>query len=233
MTRVDPDPASPDPVGPDPADPGGPAAFSEVLASRRMCRDFKPDPVADDVLDRVLAAAFRAPAAGNTDALDLVVLTGADTARHWDVTLPADRRLGFRWPGLMRAPVLVEVIVDPAAYVERYSLPDKAHSGLGDGAEAWPVPFWFVDGGAAVMAVLLAAESEGLGALLFGVFGHEAAVRRALGVPAGRRVVATVALGLPAPGGRLPSRSARRGRPGPGRRIHRGGWAGQGPAPSG
>ena len=209
MTRVDPDPASPDP-----ADPGGRAAFSQVLASRRMCRDFKPDPVADDVLD-------------------LVVLTGADTARHWDVTLPADRRLGFRWPGLMRAPVLVEVIVDPAAYVERYSLPDKAHSGLGDGAEAWPVPFWFVDGGAAVMAVLLAAESEGLGALLFGVFGHEEAVRRALGVPAGRRVVATVALGLPAPGGRLPSRSARRGRPGPGRRIHRGGWAGQGPAPSG
>lgn len=228
MTRVDPDPASPDP-----ADPGGRAAFSQVLASRRMCRDFKPDPVADDVLDRVLAAAFRAPAAGNTDALDLVVLTGADTARHWDVTLPADRRLGFRWPGLMRAPVLVEVIVDPAAYVERYSLPDKAHSGLGDGAEAWPVPFWFVDGGAAVMAVLLAAESEGLGALLFGVFGHEEAVRRALGVPAGRRVVATVALGLPAPGGRLPSRSARRGRPGPDRRVHQGGWAGQGPAPSG
>ena len=228
MTRVDPDPASPDP-----ADPGGPAAFSQVLASRRMCRDFKPDPVAVDVLDRVLAAAFRAPAAGNTDAMDLVVLAGADTARHWDVTLPADRRPGFRWPGLMRAPVLVEVIVDPAAYVERYSLPDKAHSGLGDGAEAWPVPFWFVDGGAAVMAVLLAAESEGLGALLFGVFGHEEAVRRALGVPAGRRIVATVALGLPAPGGRLPSRSARRGRPGPDRRVHRGGWAGQGPAPSG
>ncbi|HMX66631.1 MAG TPA: nitroreductase family protein, partial [Microthrixaceae bacterium] len=72
MTRVDPDPASPDP-----ADPGGRAAFSQVLASRRMCRDFKPDPVADDVLDRVLAAAFRAPAAGNTDALDLVVLAGA------------------------------------------------------------------------------------------------------------------------------------------------------------
>ncbi|HNH37079.1 MAG TPA: nitroreductase family protein, partial [Microthrixaceae bacterium] len=92
MTRVDPDPASPDP-----ADPGGRAAFSQVLASRRMCRDFKPDPVADDVLDRVLAAAFRAPAAGNTDALDLVVLAGADTARHWDVTLPADRRPGFRW----------------------------------------------------------------------------------------------------------------------------------------
>lgn len=198
-----------------------------------MCRDFTDDPVPADVLGRVLAAAFRAPTAGNTDGLDLVVLEGVDTARHWDVTLPADRRPGFRWPGLMRAPVLVEVIVDPAAYVERYSLPDKAHSGLGDGAEAWPVPFWFVDGGAAVMAVLLAAESEGLGALLFGVFGHEAAVRRALGVPAGRRVVATVALGLPAPGGRLPSRSARRGRPGPGRRIHRGGWAGQGPAPSG
>lgn len=220
-------------TGPAPAAADAPAAFRDVLASRRMCRDFLADPVADDVLDRVLAAAFRAPAAGNADALDLVVLTGADTARHWDVTLPPENRGGFRWPGLLRAPVLVEVLVAPDAYVERYGRADKAHSGLGAGADSWAVPYWFVDGGAAVMAMLLAAEAEGLGALLFGSFEHEGAVLTSLGVPRGRRSVATVALGHPSPGGRTPSMSARRGRPAPDGRVRRGGWAGQGPTPAG
>ena len=77
-----------------------------------MCRDFLADPIPAEMLDHVLAAAFRGPAAGNTHGLDLVVLTGADTARHWDVTLPVERRASFRWPGLLHAPVLVEVVVD-------------------------------------------------------------------------------------------------------------------------
>lgn len=198
--------------------------FQSVLAGRRMCRDFLVDPLPAETLGRVLAAAFRAPAAGNTHGIDLVVLEGAETARHWDVTLPAGRRDAFRWPGLLRAPVLVEVLVDPVAYVERYGREDKAPAGLGDGVDAWAVPYWFVDGGAAVMAMLLAAEAEGLGALLFGLFHHEAAVLAALGAPEGRRSVGTVALGWPAPGGREPSRSAIRGRADSGLRTHRGGW---------
>ncbi|UDY35994.1 nitroreductase family protein [Dermatobacter hominis] len=205
-----------------PAD--GAPTFASVLAGRRMCRDFLADPVPDDVLRRVLAAAFRGPSAGNTHAVDLVVLTGDDTARHWDITLPPARRDDFPWPGLLRAPVLVEVVVDPSAYVERYGRADKAATGLGDGESAWDVPFWFVDGGAAVMAVLLAAEAEGLGALLFGLFDHERPVLDELGVPGGRRAVGTVALGWPAPGGRRPSRSAGAGRPSPEDHVHLSRW---------
>lgn len=198
--------------------------FDAVLASRRMCRDFLRDEVPADLLDRVLRAAFRGPAAGNSAALDLVVLRGSDAARYWDVTLPAPRRASFPWPGLLHAPVLVIPIVDPAAYVERYSQPDKASTGLGGGADRWPVPYWWVDGGAAVMAMLLAAEAAGLGALLFGQFDHEPAVAEAFGIPEGRRAIGTVALGWPAPGGRKPSASARRQRPDPVSRIHPGGW---------
>lgn len=201
-----------------------PASFEEVLAARRMCRDFRPDPLDDGELRAVLAAAFRGPAAGNTAALDLVVLRGRDVAAYWDLTLPADRRSDFPWPGLLRAPVLVVPVVDPAAYVERYGRADKAHSGLGDGEGAWPVPYWWVDGGAAVMALLLAAEARGWGALLFGQFDHEAAVLEHLGVPGGRRALGTVALGRPAAGGRRPSRSARSGRPDPGAHLHLGRW---------
>lgn len=199
-------------------------SFAEMLAGRRMCRNFLDESIPSGVLHRVLSAAFRGPAAGNTHALDLVVLEGQETSLHWDVTLPAPRRAAFAWPGLLRAPVLVEVIVDPEAYIERYSRSDKVASGLGAGTGAWGVPYWFVDGGAAVMAMLLAAEAAGLGALLFGLFGHETALLSELGVPAGRRCIGTVALGRSAPAGRAPSRSARDGRPDPEDHVHHGGW---------
>lgn len=170
----------------------------------------------------MLAAAARAPSAGNTWALDLVVI--GDPSRYWDVTLPAgERRTSFRWPGLLRAPVLVVPVIDPAAYVRRYGEPDKARSGLGAGETAWPVPYWWVDGGAAVMAMLLAATAEGLGSLLFGQFQHEDAVAALLGLPEGRRAIGTVALGWPAgPGSR--SRSAGRGRPAPDEYLHLDRW---------
>jgi nitroreductase len=74
------------------------------------------------------------------------------------------------------------------------------------------------------MGLLLAAEADGLGALLFGQFDHEPAVAEVLGVPGGRRALGTIALGWPASGGRRPSASARGGRADPGERIHTNRW---------
>lgn len=205
-------------------DAAPPASFSEVLAGRRMCRDFVTDPVPPEQLERVLHAAFRGPSAGNTAGVELLVLTGDDREAYWALTLPPDRRGEFPWPGLLHAPVLVVPYVDPTAYVRRYARDDKVRSGLGGSTSAWSVPYWWVDGGAAVMAMLLAAESEGLGALFFGQFDHEPAVARRFGVDEPWRAVGTLALGRAAPGGRRPSRSATDGRPGPAGCIHHGGW---------
>ncbi len=200
-----------------------------ALRSRRSCRHFLPDDIDAGVLATVLGAARTAPSAGNTWALDLVVLQGSDqTGAYWDVTLPrGPRRDAFRWPGLLRAPVLVLAVVDPSAYVRRYGEPDKAASGLGDGLEAWAVPYWWVDAGAAVMAMLVAAEAAGLGALLFGQFEHEAAVGATFGIPADRHPVGTIALGHPdVAGGASASASVRR-RPRPSLEeiVHPGGWS--------
>ncbi len=79
-----------------------------------------------------------------------------------------------------------------------------------------------MDGGAAVENLLLAAVDEGLGALLFGLFDHEAIVLDAFGVPEGRRALGTIALGHPVPD--EPGRSSSRPRRTQDDVVHRGCW---------
>jgi FMN reductase [NAD(P)H] len=82
-------------------------------------------------------------------------------------------------------------------YHDRYRKADK----LVDGGEIeWPVPFWFVDAGAALMLLLLAAIDDGLAAGVSGV-PHPVAdrLRAAFGVPAEVTVVALVTIGTAAP----------------------------------
>ncbi|HEX7133226.1 MAG TPA: nitroreductase family protein [Iamia sp.] len=181
-----------------------------------MVRAFGPDPVDPAVVDALLDGARRAPSAGNTQAVRFLVLDTADAvARYWDLTLPAERRPDFAWPGLLVAPVLVVVLVDPGAYVARYAEADKAATGLGRGAGEWTVPYWWVDAGAAIQDLLLGVVDAGLGACLFGLFRHEEAVLDAHGVPDGWRAAGTVALGHP-PADAGPARSGRSaGRPRP------------------
>ncbi len=177
----------------------------------------------DDLLDELLDLARRAPSAGNTQAVEFVVLRGAETAAYWDATLPADRREGFRWRGLLDAPVLLLVLTRPEAYRERYAEHDKGRADtLGADLARWPVPYWWVDAGAVAQNVLLLATDAGLGACLFGAFDHEAAALTALGVPDDRRLVATIALGHPLPD--EPGRSASRRRRPLGEITHRGRW---------
>ena len=175
-------------------------SFRDLVVRRRMVRAFTDEPVDPALVDELLDLARRAPSAGNSQGTAFVVLDSPEAvAGYWDLTLPGERRAAFGWPGLLDAPVLVVAVCSPEAYVERYAEADKAATGLGEGAAAWPVPYWFVDAGMALEHVLLGAVEAGLGACLFGLFEHERGVLRGLGVPAGWRAVGTVALGHPAP----------------------------------
>lgn len=198
-------------------------SLADLVGRRRMVRAYTGEPVAPEVVDALIDLARRAPSAGNTHGTAFVTLSGlVETARYWDVTLPVDRRAGFRWPGLVAAPVLIVVLVRPDAWVERYAAPDKVATGLGQTPDDWPVPYWWVDTGMAVEHLLLGATDAGLGACFFGLFHHEGPVLAALGVPAGWRAVGAIALGHPAPD--EPGRSSARGRPALDEVIHRGGW---------
>ena len=202
--------------------------FAEVVRSRRMTRAFDGRPIGPDVLEGLVDLASRAPSAGKTQGWHLVVLEGADTELFWDSTLPAVKRDSFRWQHLLTAPVIALPLADSKAYVDRYAEPDKAQTGLGAGASAWPVAYWTIDASMAVMTLLLAAEDVGLGALFFGVFRGERELRQRLGIPPGLELLGAVALGYPAATSGDPSsgtgRSAGRGRRQAQQIIHRGHW---------
>lgn len=191
-----------------------------------MPRSFSTAPVDSQLLDDLVDLASRAPSAGKTQGWHLVVLEGADTDLFWRHAFAAERRAGFRWPGLFDAPVIALPLADPDAYVARYSEADKAATGLGAGAEAWATPYWTVDASMALMTLLLAAEDAGLGTLLFAVFSGEAEVRAELGIPDGLQLLGAVALGWPArtAADLAPGASARRPRRSPSAIVHRGGW---------
>jgi len=191
-----------------------------------MTRSFSTRPLGDGVLDELVRLAARAPSAGKTQGWHLLALEGDDTARFWDITLPASRRAGFRWQGLLDAPAILLPFADCRAYTDRYSEPDKVASGLGVSAEAWPVPYWTIDASMSVMTLLLGAEDAGLGALLFGVFSGEAALRDSLGVPPDLELLGAIAIGHPSDDADRDGKgiSARRSGRTPEQIIHRGGW---------
>jgi nitroreductase len=192
--------------------------FVEVLRRRRMVRSFDGRPLDPEVVARLVAAALRAPSAGYTQGVDLVVLEGPEeTARYWDAALPAVARAGFPWPGLLRAPVLVVVVSSEAAYRRRYAEPDKGDPGF-------DVPWWHVDAAFAALLLQLAAVDEGLGTLFFAAH-RPSALARALELPSECAPVGTVAVGHAEAAADRPSSSVRaRPRRPADERVHRGRW---------
>lgn len=196
--------------------------LNQVLGRRRMVRSFDPQrPLDEGLLTSMLRRALRAPSAGNSQGTHFVVLVGGDTSVFWDASLPAERREGFAFPGLLDAPAIVVPVAESGAYLARYSESDKGGA-LGRSRQAWNIPYWLTDTAFATMVLLLEAVDEGLGACFFGLFGREAVVREALAIPDEMEPLGAVAIGHPAPGSQRPGRSAAR----PRRRdvIHRGGW---------
>jgi nitroreductase len=193
----------------------------EVVRRRRMVRRFDPRPLPGELLDRILRSATRAPSAGFSQGLDLLVLEGPEAVRgFWRAT--ADPRFDKPY-STAEPPVIVLVLSDKQAYLDRYSAPDKA--GLGMDTEAgWPVPYWDMDAAMAVMLMLLTAVDEGVGGWYFGVFHGAEALLDDLGVPRGRRLVGAVALGWPAADDRPVGSARSRPRRPLDEIVHRGRW---------
>lgn len=194
--------------------------FQEVLARRRMVRNYTDQLVDTEQIERIVAAGRGAPSAGFTQGQSFVVVTDAET-RSAIADLanePGYVAAGFD-PWVSRAPVHIVVCVSEEAYHKRYQEADKTTS---DGTEIdWPVPFWWVDAGASMMAVLLAAVDEGLSAGFLGTHAIDG-LKHLLNVPDNVSPIGIVTVGHAADDQR--STSLKRGWKSDGDVIHWQAW---------
>lgn len=199
--------------------------FADVVARRAMVRRYRPDPVDPAVVGRIVDVARRGPSAGFSQGQAFVVVTD-DGLRGRIAQLCGEPEHVARGltPWLSVAPVHVVPCVRAADYRARYAEPDKAVS---RGPDGWAVPFWWVDGGAALMLLLLAAVDAGLGAGLLDIADRDG-IRALLRIPSDVEPIGLVTLGVPADS-QPPSSASRRGRRPASEQIHWQRWgSGQG-----
>ena len=185
--------------------------FAEVVRRRRMVRNYTSERVEPDVLDRILDTGVRIPSAGFSQGVFLVAVTDAETRSEIARLCGEEEYVadGFD-PWISGAPVHILVCVSSAVYADRYAAADKGgpDSPLAD-ADNWPVPYWWVDGGAAMQNLLLAAVDEGLAAGFLG--SHKMPeIKTLLGIPDTVSPIGIVTIGHPAPDRK--SGSLKRGR---------------------
>lgn len=171
--------------------------FGDVLRRRKAVRNYLEEPIPHETLERIVARGRRVPSGGFSQGLRLLVVTDEAT-RHRIAELADEKEyvaMGFD-PWISRAPVHVVIGTREDDYHDRYRQPDKLQE---DGTEIhWPVPYWHVDAGAAMMLLMLAAVDEGLAAGVFGVLDWKP-IWELLGIPDDVLPVAVVTIGKAAP----------------------------------
>jgi nitroreductase len=194
--------------------------FRDAVLKRRMVRNFADKPVDPAVIDRILDLTRHAPSAGFTQGQAFIVVTHPERKKAVADTCEEEEYVRSEFaPFLSKAPVLLIPCTSEAAYHHRYQEADKVNA---DGTEiVWPVPYWFLDIGCAVMIALLAAVDEGLVAAFAGSTDLDK-LRTLLNMPAEVTPVGVIALGYRAPD--TPSPSLKRGRKPDADYIHREQW---------
>lgn len=176
--------------------------FGEVVLKRHMVRAFRPDPVPDQIVRRILRLAQHYPSAGFSQEVSFVVVT--DNAVREKLRRLRDLKSD--------APVLVVPCVSEKIVHDRYREPDKIRPG---GREIdWPVPFWYFDAGCACMILLLAAVNEGVAASIAGSVGifKPDQLRSILSIPDDYEPLGVISMGYADHDRDVPSPSLKRGR---------------------
>ncbi len=146
--------------------------FQELIRTRRSIRGYKPDPVPEDVLGRILEAARIAPTAANKQPFQIIVVTDASKRRRFKEVYDRD------W--FYSAPMILVGCAEPAKAWQR-----------ADGFNAAEVDITIV-----MDHIILAAADEGLGTCWICAF-DEVKTKQILGIPPEVRVIALTPLGFP------------------------------------
>jgi len=145
-------------------------SFLDLARTRRSVRQYRPDPVPDELLQQVLEAGRWAPSAVNSQPWEFIVVTDPDVKQAlYDLA----GVLGLKWKQLLAAPV---VIVVCARRLTPYSRDDCIFAGQN---------------------MLLCAADLELGTCWIGGF-SERKLKRLLSVPEGYLLPGMLTLGYPA-----------------------------------
>ncbi len=141
----------------------------EIMEKRKSIRKFKPDPVADEVIKKILYGGTQAPNAFNKEQWEFIIVK--DAGLRGEIAsmrqkIPPQKR------ALETAPILLVVCYDNKL-----------------GVDALASAF------ACVENILLAATAEGLGAVTLTFHGPK--IKRILHIPEGIDVAAVMPMGYP------------------------------------
>ncbi len=192
----------------------------EAMSTLRAVRRLRPDPIPDDVLERVLQAACWAPTGGNTQPWKVIVITDPDTKAglqavyqpEWESYSAASKKRYAAKTGevpattlrifdagdylaehLHEAPAILMFCANP----EMMAITDAGldRVSLIGGASVYP----------AVQNAMLACVAEGLGCTLTTLHCfREPEVKALLGVPDSWATAAMIPIGYPVGGGHGP-----------------------------
>jgi nitroreductase len=175
--------------------------FRDVVMKRRAVRRFEDGRVSSDVIERIARLAQRTPSAGFSQGQRLVVVVDPALRKSVARACGEDEMVDVFGPWVSECAAQFIPCVSEEVYHRRYREPDKL---LEDGSEIeWPVPFWWVDIGATMQTIMLAAVDEGLGC---GFIGPDIdALRSLLGIPEEFTPIGVMPVGRPLPDVRSPS----------------------------
>lgn len=163
-----------------------------TIKERRSCRDFSPEPLSDEIIDKIIEAAVWAPSPLNLQPWEFFVISNqevkdkihaeAERCRRWAI-----EQSGWKWLNnynmdfLRAVPVIIGVVGNPQkSGVDQF---------MEDGGQGYQHAC-----AAAVQNMQLAAHAAGLGSLWF-TFYDKNEIQKILGAKGGREVIALVCLG--------------------------------------
>ena len=156
--------------------------FREILGRRRMHRAFLPGPLPPEQIERVVSVIRRAPSGGFSQGGSIVVVTDGDKRAEIARAFGDEHYSRGGRNYIADAPALLVISANESLYHARYNEADKL-AATGGTEVTWPVPYWFVDAGALMMLVLLAAIDEGLASAFIGHPDQKRILDELLGLP--------------------------------------------------
>ncbi len=166
----------------------------EAIKGRRSARKYKPDPVPEETLQKVMEAVRWAPSWHNTQCWEVIVVKDQKVKSELATTLIHIPKSNPAASSMTEAPIVLILCGI------------KGVSGYFKGQPQTVKGDWLMfDTGLAMQNLCLAAHALGLGTVVVGRFDHNK-VAEILGIPQNVEVVAMTPLGYPATEGTAPKR---------------------------